>query len=565
MSSARATPADGHWRVRLVDLAQDWRFAVIILFAFSVLIRFIDLDRSPHVDELYHIMAAKGWLAYGEPRIADGLYTRAELFTILVAGALGLFGDNLVAARLPSVVAGSLLVVAVFLWTRRVAGPAAAWIAALFLCLSALSFQLFLWARFYALHALVFWLGAIGTYALLEERLGLRTKLWIGLGASLAFLLALHLQSLTLIGLAGIAVWVCLTTGLPWLWSLGSGPRWRALAVLGAVAIVALILADSAGVLDRLWQSYRWAPPHAAEHRNEVWFYHLLLLERYQAIWPFFPLLALIALAEKPKPALFCFCMFTVILVLESLGGMKDQRYLLFAKPFLFALWGMALASILGRLWGLLSGAAERAAAALLPDGLRRPVKWVALGASLLFLIGANGSTAKTALMFAGVRLSAEGEGIGIGSEYDGDAWAAASAPLRPWLEQASLVLTMGEEFTLYYMGDYDVLIDRNRAEELDDGEFVLDPRNGRFVVSQAASLELILNCYPDGVIIVDSEIWRRPNRVGDVAADLIEQRTTRIDLPTTPRIKLFRWERPGAEITEGCADLPMAASGSDG
>ena len=206
MSSARATSADGHWRVSLLELAQDWRFAILFLFAFSVIIGFIDIDRPPHVDELYHVMAAKGWLTYGEPRIGDGLYDRAKLFTILVAGAIWMWGDNLVAARLPSVFAGSLLVVAVFLWTRTVAGSAAAWIAALLLCLSSLSFQLFLWARFYALHALVFWLGAIGTYALFEERFRLRAKLGLALGAGLAFLLAFHLQFLTLVGIAASAI-----------------------------------------------------------------------------------------------------------------------------------------------------------------------------------------------------------------------------------------------------------------------------------------------------------------------------------------------------------------------
>ncbi|HEX6111349.1 MAG TPA: hypothetical protein VFZ10_03515, partial [Geminicoccaceae bacterium] len=78
-----------------------------------------------------------------------------------------------------------------------------------------------MWARFYALHALVFWLGAIGTYALVEERFGLRTRLGLALGASLAFVLALHLQPLTLLGLAAIAFWFCATHALPWLWSGG--------------------------------------------------------------------------------------------------------------------------------------------------------------------------------------------------------------------------------------------------------------------------------------------------------------------------------------------------------
>jgi 4-amino-4-deoxy-L-arabinose transferase-like glycosyltransferase len=563
MSIAHATPAKGHWRERLIDVTQDWRFAVILLFVLSVLIRFIDIDRTPHVDELYHIMAAKGWLAHGEPRIADGLYTRAELFTMLVAGSLAAFGDNLVAARLPSVVAGSLLVVAVFLWTRSVAGTAAAWIAALFVCFSTLSFQLFLWARFYALHALVFWLGAIGTYALVEQQTSPRAKFGIALGVGLAFLLALHLQILTLLGLAAVATWLGLAIVLRW-WS-GVGWGWRILAALGVLLLFAIIAASAWDLLDGLWQRYRWAPPHSAEHRNEIWFYHLLLLERYQAIWPFFPFIALIALAERPKPALFCFTIFTVVFILESFGGMKDQRYLLFIMPFFFTLCGMTFASIIGRLWSFINGAGDRAAAALLPGGSRRPVKWLVLGASLLFLIGANGFTAKTALMFAGVRLSAGDGGISVNSTTGGEAWSAASGPLKPWLEQASIILTMGEEFTLYYVGDYDILIDQNRAVELGNGEFAVDPRNGRLVVSEVASVEQVLNCYPDGAIIVDTEIWREPNRVGDELADLIEQRTARIDLPTTPRIVLYRWEGTEAGVPEGCADLPKIARGNGG
>jgi hypothetical protein len=58
MSSARATSADDHWRVRLLELAQDWRFAVLFLFTFSVLIRFIEI-------------AISGWYPY-LPNYSDG-------------------------------------------------------------------------------------------------------------------------------------------------------------------------------------------------------------------------------------------------------------------------------------------------------------------------------------------------------------------------------------------------------------------------------------------------------------------------------------------------------------
>ena len=154
-----------------------------LLFAAAVLIRLIDLDHLPRNDELYTVLAARGWLTDGVPRIADGIYDRAELYTILVAQFFRVLGESLVVARLPSLLAGSGLVVAVFLWTRSVAGNAAAWIAALFVCLSPLEIQLSQYARFYTLFGLLFWLGATGIYALVEQQVSSRTAPPLAVGS----------------------------------------------------------------------------------------------------------------------------------------------------------------------------------------------------------------------------------------------------------------------------------------------------------------------------------------------------------------------------------------------
>jgi hypothetical protein len=65
---------------------------------------------APHYDELLHVLSAQGLLRVGEPVIADGAYRRAELFTHMVAWSLQLFGDDLVSARIPSLMAAALLV-----------------------------------------------------------------------------------------------------------------------------------------------------------------------------------------------------------------------------------------------------------------------------------------------------------------------------------------------------------------------------------------------------------------------------------------------------------------------
>jgi hypothetical protein len=46
--------------------------ACLLLFAGALLVRLIDLNAPPEFDELYTVLAAKGWLLDGEPRIAEG-------------------------------------------------------------------------------------------------------------------------------------------------------------------------------------------------------------------------------------------------------------------------------------------------------------------------------------------------------------------------------------------------------------------------------------------------------------------------------------------------------------
>ncbi len=292
------------------------------------------------------MLAARGWLDHGRPTIADGLYDRAWLYAIVVGRFLQAFGDNLVVGRLPSLITGSLLVVAVFLWTRSVAGALAAWIAALFVCLDPLELLISQFARFYALFSLVFWLGAIGVYSLVEMRPRLAKATAIALASVLCLALALHLQVLTLLGLAGLAAWAAYALGLPWWRARRTEPgRTKLELAIGAGLLLAIAAAAiGSGMAGELLAQYRATPIWSAAHRNEVWFYHVLLLERYQTLWPIFPFLAMLAVARRPRPATFVLIVFLVGLVLLSFGGMKDRRYIAFILPFLFVLWGIALA-----------------------------------------------------------------------------------------------------------------------------------------------------------------------------------------------------------------------------
>src|SRR5918992_793088 len=108
----------------------------LLLCSLALAVRLAWLHADLHIDELYHLLAARGWSESGIPRIGEGVYDRAFLFTALIGWWQEIFGAGVLVARLPSVIAGTALVLAVFLWTRRVAGPLAAWVAGLLLAFS---------------------------------------------------------------------------------------------------------------------------------------------------------------------------------------------------------------------------------------------------------------------------------------------------------------------------------------------------------------------------------------------------------------------------------------------
>jgi uncharacterized membrane protein len=91
--------------------------ACLLLFSLALLVRLVDIGHLARFDELYTLPAAQNWMNEGVPRIADGVYDRAQLYTMLLAGWFKLFGDSLVVARLLSVLFGSLL------WSACSGGP----------------------------------------------------------------------------------------------------------------------------------------------------------------------------------------------------------------------------------------------------------------------------------------------------------------------------------------------------------------------------------------------------------------------------------------------------------
>jgi 4-amino-4-deoxy-L-arabinose transferase-like glycosyltransferase len=542
-----------------VGLVQDLWMGPLVLFVVVAVFYLVDLNHLPSFDELYHVLAARGWLADGVPRIADGIYTRAELFTVLVAVFFRVFGESLLVARLPSLFAGTMLVVLVFIWTRTEAGRLAAWIAALFMALASLNIELALFARFYTLQALLFGLAAIGVYTLTIHRPAWTISGIILGGSVLCLAVAWHLQELTLIGAAGVALWLALWAGVPWLIALRGHGRgfWAAVGAVASLLLLAALVATQADFVRELLDRYRWSATWNIENRNAFWFYHVYLLQGYPTLWSIFPLVALVAMAAKPRPAFLCCVMFTVAFVLLSFGGMKSDRYLYFVMPFLFVIWGIALAATWSFLKRCVVRATNRSLLGVAPYLPRRPARRVLVALAVGFVVFANGAVVKTLMIPLGVRLSG-GEGANLSALEVRADWGAARTALEPWLETAAVVVTTRDLYALYYLGRHDILLNRSRVRDTQSAEFGRDERTGRPVISTAESTRLVLECYPDGLIVADSVGWRDPKIVGDAVADLIESQTVPIEVPAAAQVKAFRWHLPSRGAPPAaCGALP--------
>jgi 4-amino-4-deoxy-L-arabinose transferase-like glycosyltransferase len=506
----------------------------------------VGLDRPPEFDELYHVLAARGWLETGELRIADGLYERTGLYSILVALLFQLFGESLVVARLPSVAASGILAALLFAWLRRWCGKSVAWVGTLFFVVSPFTIDFAQYTRFYALQSLVFVLGVMAVFRSVVGSDPPLRKAGLLLAAALAFATAFYLQVTTLVGLAGLGLWWSLAVVLPWWWRqpAARGTAWALAAV--AATLVLAVLAVTSGIVDPYVDIFRSVPLFAAASANELWYYHFWLVLYYPTLWSLFPLLALVALAARPKPALLALCIFATALVLHSLAAFKGTRFIAYALPFLYVVFAVTLVEA----WGWLRQTTQSALLHLVPTGHPAAAfqPWLergALAAVLLFLVLANAAFVRSAFLLADIRVPPQPARVD---------WQAALPMLASHLARADVVITTNELEALYHLGDYDILLSRSRLSEMSGAtDFDEDWRTGKPVIGSLEAMARLMDCFETGLIVSGRTHWR-PAVLDEPTTEFIIRRTQRLDLPASANVLAYSWERPaGVESPEDC------------
>ncbi|WP_299819355.1 hypothetical protein [uncultured Jannaschia sp.] len=497
------------------------------------------LTSSAQFDELYHLLGARGWIETGRPAILDGEYTRTGWFTFAIAALFEATGrDSLLIGRLFSLPPGILAAPVLFVWLQARAGWAAgigAGLLAVFWPQGIIEAQTL---RFYSWHSFTFLLGAIAAF---EAALATapRTRLLWAAGAALCLAVAFYLQITTAIGLAGILVWLAGALLLPAI-LVRRHPR----AILAGIALLGVALAalaQATGVLGTLWHTYRWTPLWLADKQNDVMFYHGVLVTMYPTLWPLFPLAAIVAMGRHARLASFCLVVFGAILVGQTFGGMKTERYLSYGMPFFFAVWGLAAAAIVPLLGRLAAGAAREV------DPTRGRLVLPALVLAALFAALTNPFFERSIDALRGR----------TNSPLPDENWDGVAASLGDWSE-LPFRITMRELQTIAELGDYDLLYGPSRLTELpSQTSFAIDPRTGRPVIGETETLARVLDCVPEGLFLTSENSWFRQGAM-QALGPVFAANGRAIETRFGDSVFALRWQGGGTGDPAACAALPI-------
>jgi hypothetical protein len=505
-------------------LLQAFRSRGILAMAAAALLGLLALalivgglaGHPPLYDELLHILAARGLNQTGEPSIADGLYTRAALFTSLVAASMGAFGDTLVVARLPSLAGAALLLVIVPAWMARRAGFAAGAVTALVLCLIPETLQLAVFVRFYTLHAAVVAGIVILAFEATTPGQGKGRRVACSLGALLLLPLGWHLQPSTAIAAAAALAAVVAVVALDHRTVVEPFLRRHWLACSAALVVLAaagLFVAGRLGLLAML----REVPVWAAWAADKKLYYVQRLAGDLPLLWPLFPFAGLFAWRARPRLATFCLVVFGVGLLVHSIAAAKQLRYLYYLLPFAAAVAGLAVQSLFDSARSLRQG--------------------------LLVLVGLGVALAMSAEGQRFARLAAgrmpQVEALPYLVEAD---WTPVEPALLREAAGADRIVTSNAMKAQYHLGRYDYELNASIVPETESGrEFGRDPRTGRPAISTVASLDQLLGQPGATLVILEQESMGLPTHVPAEVVARLESRCAPTTTGTTVGLRVWR------------------------
>ncbi len=487
------------------------------------------LFQAARFDELYHVLAARGWLETGTYRIGtDGRYLRGVPITWSVAQLFWLLGDYLFVARLVSLIPTAILVLAGSWWlsTRFNRPLGYAW--ATICVLSPFLVEIATFVRWYGLLAL---LAGLFLACLVELLLPDRSPRDRTIAAMLLAFAAAGISVLQLEILAPLLLFGTLMAARLIL------PAWprprivRALLMVGLLAGLAVVAGLASGVVTELWAKYRWSVPWAADASNDPIFYHRYLLIYYPVFWPLTGMLWLAGRRIAPALADCAVLIAGTGLLFHAGAGLKATRYIGYLAPWLHLIWAIGLVG----LWHYLR---------------QLPIAWPAsrwgqaiVAAAVVFVILGNA---------ASIRVVSLALGITVPPEQPSADWHGVARILSPETAETELIISPSELEALDAFGRADYALNHSLYVEVQgQGPVTVDPRTGVKVLRDPEALHAVLTCARSALVVSDTYRWRDPGKAPDAMATYVEQELLEITLPPDSHMRAWRWENFKVQATD--------------
>lgn len=523
-----------------------------MLFLFASAIRVAGIGEEALHDELYHFLAARAYLEDGTLSIVDGgvPYGRAALFTRSAAAFMSIYGDSLAVARIPALLAGSLVAALTFLWLRSEGEKWAAWLAGILISLDPLLIQLSQLVRFYTFQHVAFLLGSMALFSAVSGSRS-RSRSLVLAGVGLAFyLVSFELQILSLLGFGGGLLFLAGR----WLLRGRSGPplRWwwvaGALAATAVVAVVFVRQSAPAGLLTALQYADLWASANVDNPR----YYYAILYDHYAPLWTLLPLLSLLAIARRPPLACFAISVFAAGFVGLSLLAWKAERYLSYLVPFFLVVASLGVVHAVPLLRRLVEDLLDRLPSGSTPMRARRLASGATVAAVLAYAAIGNRSWLE-----AGRLVSRDHDtSFPLMGSADGPiSWRRFADRARPIADRVQVIVSSDELKAINYLGRVDYTLSPGYLHTPFGRmpEFSLEPQTGVRVVSSAESMELILGCHESGLFVIQALSVDNPAVPRQEAFAYVASVARPVSVPPEWGIVAYEWHTPRSDLRTDC------------
>ena len=535
----------------------------LILSLLSILIlgsflRIFHLGKPSYwVDELNHVYAAQSLLKEGNFELPSGVeYTRAAAFTWIVALGYRLFGESEFVSRLPSALAGILVLIVVFWIVSRFVDKTTALISTFLLAVLPLQIGWARLTRFYAILQLVTLLAVGLIFVAIEGssrasdsskrkwfeisigngRIDLRTLAL----ACLLLLFALHLQIISVFVLAGFWLY-SIFLFFENFWSKREpilGNRYFLISVIGAICIGIAWLIPEAKNMIGYGVSFlpQWAKYNTAQDR--MLFFKYIMGKDLFPLGAFFFLGIFQAIFRRNHFILFSAFIFLVEIILFTfVFRYRMFQYIYNVLPMFVIVSAYSLALILKHEWVQFKN----------QDGFRvffakKDILFVGLFCSLILI---------SPFFREGMSIPFRGDGQSNGAVTHLE-WKEA----KLWLHQKNalqnkcvLVSTLPLNL-LYYAGKADYDINKNdyavavENNLLDKTGHYYDMYSGCHFLLTPAELDSVIRNSDEGYVIADTYRLLSPQYVNENLREFIAKSMDQVFLSPRKSIVILHWPK---------------------